>query len=71
MEMTDEEFIGYCDIHCGTPRALFSGAQINRLARLAMRLEPRHPENEWLAAHEDTVKPLVKLAREHLEAKRR
>ena len=33
--MTDEQFLGYCEIHCRTERALFAGAQVNRLNELA------------------------------------
>jgi hypothetical protein len=33
--MSDEELIGYCQLHCETERALFSGAQINRMILLA------------------------------------
>jgi len=46
-EMTDEEFIGYCEIHCATQRALFLGRDINRMYALAGRTDTRVPEGEW------------------------
>lgn len=33
--MTDEEFIGYCEIHSQTQLALFNGPQVARMIRLA------------------------------------
>ena len=33
--MTDQELIGYCEIHCQTERALFIGRHINRMIALA------------------------------------
>ena len=33
--MTDSELIGYCRLHCRTPRALFNGKQVNRMIELA------------------------------------
>lgn len=33
--MNDEDLIGYCEIHCTTERALFSGVQVNRMIELA------------------------------------
>jgi hypothetical protein len=35
----DHEFIGYCEIHSTTERALFNSSQIARLLRLAGRYE--------------------------------
>lgn len=34
-EMKDTELIGYCSLHCKTPRALFKGTDINRMLKLA------------------------------------
>ena len=34
-EMSDQEFIGYCEMHSMTERKLFSAEQIGRLAALA------------------------------------
>jgi len=33
--MTDDQLIGYADIHCETPRALFSAEHIRRMYELA------------------------------------
>lgn len=53
--MTDEHFIGYCEIHCTTERALFSGAQINRMLKLAGN-PPDYvrwlPAGNWYSVHE-------------------
>lgn len=45
--MTDTEFIGYCEIHSQTERALFNGPQVARLMRLAGK---SHDGNVDLAA---------------------
>jgi len=37
-EMTDEQLIGYCEIHCETQRALFNGKQVKRMLALAGEL---------------------------------
>jgi len=65
--MTDLELIGYCDIHCETPRAMFNDAQINRMIELAGFPEsfPRTVSRGWYSLHED-MKDLVKLARDRL-----
>ena len=69
-EMSDKELIGYCDIHCETPRALFHRDQVNRMLALA-----GHPKNfayevskyqEWLSVHEE-MKELCELARKRIE----
>ena len=66
-EMTDEQLIGYCEIHCRSERALFHADHINRLLELA-----GHPENYvrrvsgWLSLHDDAMMPLCKLARNRL-----
>lgn len=63
-DMSDEDFIGYCEVHCETPRALFSGDQINRMIRLA-QLDIIYPRNEWFTMH-DSMRKLCELARERL-----
>lgn len=63
-----ERLIGYCEIHCETPRALFYGKQVNDMLKLA-----GHPdgwvlevdENEWFSIH-DEMAELCKLARAQL-----
>ena len=64
--MTDDELIGYCDIHCETPRALFSGDQINRMVELAGRTPRRLSASGWFSMHED-MKVLVADARAKLK----
>jgi hypothetical protein len=69
-EMTDTQLIGYCEIHCETERALFSGHHINRMIDLA-----GFPEDfpaavgpdTFLSAHEEMAE-LCKLARERAKS---
>lgn len=62
--MTDDEFLGYCELHCQTARALFSGVHLNRLIALAGAQDRfrQFQESEWLSAHEDPVLELVAAA---------
>lgn len=67
--MTDDaSFITYCQIHCTTERALFSGAQINRMLKLAGN-PPDYvrwlPASNWYSVHEH-MQLLCTLARERL-----
>lgn len=63
-----EALIGYCEIHCETPRALFNGKQVNAMLKLA-----GHPNgyvlevcgDEWLSLHGEMAE-LCKFARERL-----
>jgi hypothetical protein len=66
-DMTDVELIGYCDIHCETPRAMFNDVHINRMIELAGFPAdfPRTVSRGWYSLHED-MKDLVKLARDRL-----
>ena len=64
-EMTDKELIGYCSLHCETPRALFHGKHINRMLKLAgfpadfvRAVSP----DEWVSVHEP-MQELCTLAR--------
>ena len=66
--MNDLELIGYCDLHCETPRALFNGTQVNRMISLAghpASFVRAVPEDVWLSVHED-MKDLCSLARARL-----
>jgi len=48
-----KELIGYCSIHCETPRALFNGRQINDMIMLAGYPDdfPREVDpNLWISA---------------------
>jgi len=60
--MTDDDLIGYCDLHCKTPRALFNGNQINRMISLAGSCLAPIPEDSWISLHE-TMEGLVRAAR--------
>jgi hypothetical protein len=64
-DMTDAELIGYCDIHAETERALFSGAHINRMFKLAgIFEEERYCCNEkFFYPMKGEMKQLVSLAR--------
>jgi len=66
--MTDNVFLGYCDIHCETPRALFSYVHCVRLYRLAGHDVPDPETQGFHAMHEEEAKPLIATARERLKA---
>ena len=61
---TPERLIGYCEIHCKTPRALFHSNQINDMIKLAGNPEGWKPvtEERWLSLHEEMAE-LCRLAR--------
>lgn len=60
--MTDEEFLGYVEIHSRTPRALFHRKHAQRL--IDMSGEGTFPiEGEWITIHDDIAQPLVDAAR--------
>jgi hypothetical protein len=63
--MTDEELIGYCDLHSRTERGLFSAEQINRMVALAGLSEKvqRVPDGAWIALWDD-MQILCDMARE-------
>lgn len=66
--MEDEKLIGYCEIHCQTPRALFSSQQINLMLFLAGHPKGYQHEIEqdrWVTVHED-MEELCKIARKRL-----
>ena len=67
--MTDTELIGYCAIHCETPRALFNGDQINRMIALAGYPKdfPREIEPNRCVSVHDEMSELCKLARERIK----
>ena len=65
---TDDGLIGYCELHCETPRALFKGEHINRM--LALAGHPKNfvrsvPSDGWYSMHEDMAL-LCRLARERI-----
>lgn len=67
----DGDFIGYCELHCKTERALFHRDHIKRMAQLAgdaALLDVVDTLAEWITAHEDAMLPLVEKARARLSA---
>lgn len=67
--MTSEDLIRYCDLHCESERALFSGAHINRMLELAGHPEgfvKSVPSDAWISVHED-MKTLCELARDRIK----
>lgn len=65
--MTDVELIGYCLIHCETPRALFSADQVNRMLKLSGCDEYNAPITSWVSVHEEMAE-MCKLARCRMES---
>ena len=67
-DMTDEQLIGYCEIHCETERALFKGTHINRMLKLAgppKGFASSVPDDAWLSLHDD-MKTLCEAAKVNL-----
>ncbi len=74
--MNDSEFLGYCEIHSETQRALFSPKDVCRLFKLAGRSRPiqfeklakkEKPElSDFIAMHHDNkeFQELMKAAKE-------
>ena len=67
---SDEELIGYCELHCKTERALFNGIQIKRMHKLAGKEIPPAADNAWSSMYGDMAE-LCKLARRHRGAPKR
>lgn len=71
-DMSDEDLIGYCEIHCRTQRALFHRDHVNRMLVLA-----GHPEGfvkeipEWqeFISVWDEMEELCRLATERMKPK--
>lgn len=61
-DMTDAEFLGYCEIHCETPVGQFHRKHIARLLELAGDAVPTL-DREWYRPSEWAVKDAVKRAR--------
>ena len=71
--MTDEELIGYCELHCTTERALFHVDHLDRMLELAGRPDGyvktcKDWVTKWYSVHEDEMLPLCNLARERMRA---
>lgn len=70
--MNDEQLIGYCEIHCETPRALFNGKQVKRMLALAGELnaieeaELQLDDDDWLSIKGD-MRELCEKARKNLK----
>lgn len=72
VHMTDKAFIGYCECHSQTERALFHVKDLHRILFLAGERDPvRVPEFEeppsmgdFRACHWEQMEPLCKKARE-------
>ena len=60
-EWSDDELIGYCDIHAESERGLFSAEMIIRMQALA-GIEPQHELSGFYPMHEG-MKELCRLAR--------
>jgi hypothetical protein len=60
--MSDEDFLGYFDLHCRTERALFTREQFYRLCKLA-RVKPPQLSGQWYSIYADVAEPLLKKAR--------
>lgn len=61
-EWTDEEFLGYFELHSRTERALFHRGHVERLLKMAGRPVPERL-GEWMAVHDEVADPLIAQAR--------
>ena len=68
LPMSDVTFLGYCEIHCGTERRLFSRAQIDRLCALSGQVPVvwRAQDALWLPLGPEIILPAVQAARQRL-----
>lgn len=65
--MKDDDFLGYCELHCRTERALFSSEQIKRLCELANQNPPENIDyHEWVSARANYVQFMVDIARRRI-----
>jgi hypothetical protein len=68
-DWSDDEFLGYCGIHCETDRALFSWEMAVKLHDMAgLELTTNTPPPGFIAMPAEVAKPLIKTARERLAA---
>ncbi len=68
-EWTDDDFLGYCQLHARTELALFHRGHVERLLRLAGKEVPTHLR-EWTSVHSEAADPLIAEARRILAEKR-
>lgn len=67
-DWSDEEFLGYVDLHSRTERALFHAEHVRRLYKMAGRPAPSGlGENEFVAVYHDHAERLIKLARKKMK----
>lgn len=69
-DMSREELISYCDLHCKTPRALFRRDMIAQMVEYAGNPNEYPKSEEWMAGIEwyslhEEMEELVQLAREN------
>jgi hypothetical protein len=62
--VTDRELLGYARLHCRTDRALFNDDQINRILKLAGRVE--RVSSGWYAWHEEDAIETIEAAERNL-----
>ncbi len=68
--MSREELIGYCELHCRTPRALFRFDQIAQMVEYAGRPDNCDTPEEFMERKNDftslksEMEELIKLSRE-------
>lgn len=61
-EMSDKEFIGYCQLHSKTPRALFHIKHIRRLYELAGEEFTSNATDGFFTMRADEAHPLCEKA---------
>jgi hypothetical protein len=64
-EWSDDEFLGYFELHCRTPLALFHRGHVERLLRMAGHAVPGRL-GEWTSVHNDVADPLIAQARANI-----
>jgi hypothetical protein len=65
--MTDEEFIGYVEVHSQTPRALFSAEHIKRLLNLCKISSTHIDKTGFYSLRHWEAKPYIEMARTKLK----
>jgi len=66
---SDDDFLGYVDLHSRTERALFSREDILRLIKLANIPEGQYslPLGSFISVHASEARPLIERARRQLK----
>lgn len=66
---SDDDFLGYVDLHSKTERALFSREHVLRLIKLANVPEGQYPlpMASFISVHADEARPLIERARRQLK----